>query len=563
MDTEAAIPPTAEEQPNDSTTSIITDSTTSIESTTEVPVPPLEPVIAPVHLVAPPPAAPTPVTSVPAAPAPIERPPEKMDPVGIIYGDVGTASFNLSVINNVEKMEYIQVHHDVDGWVLGQVMDMQRKTDLSLDRAKMISQGEDILIHEKVTAFVNVVGYRDERGLLQMPRTPFKAGLPAYKAKDEIIKKVIGLKEHTPTGAYLGLLFGHDIRVEMDINSMVQKHVSILAKTGGGKSFMCGDLVEELMKHNVTIMVLDPHGEYGAMRDLGHVGTSHRNFNVTAHSYEDHIIEFATDTAVNPKAKPLRFTLANIEAHDLLSLTSIKNGKAYLSSLRKAIDAVKSVKKEYALKDIIRVLESDDEGNSAALVNELQFLEDSKIFAPAGTRIDELVIKGKMTIINLKGTEPEIAALIVNRICTALFELRKLGKIPPMMLIVEEAHNYCPQQGLAASSKIFRTIAAEGRKFGLGLTIISQRAAKIDKNVLSQCNTQMILKVTNPNDLKAITSSVEGLTAGMADEIQRLPIGVALVVGGSIQMPLFVEVRPRESRHGGESVEIIPTKDDD
>ncbi len=126
-----------------------------------------------------------------------------------------------------------------------------------------------------------------------------------------------------------------------------------------------------------------------------------------------------------------------------------------------------------------------------------------------------------------------------------------------MMLVVEEAHNYCPQVGTVASSKIFRTIAAEGRKFGLGLTIISQRAAKIDKSVLSQCNTQMILKVTNPNDLKAITSSVEGLTPGMAEEIQRLPIGVALVVGGNVQMPLFVEVRPRESRHGGESVQIV------
>ena len=297
--------------------------------------------------------------------------------------------------------------------------------------------------------------------------------------------------------------------------NMVQKHVSILAKTGGGKSFLCGDLIEELMKHDVTVMVLDPHGEYGAMRDVGHVGKGHRDFKVTARGFEEHIIEFATDTNVNKNAKPLRFTLANIEAHDLLSLTSIKNGKAYLSALRKAIDAIKSVKKEYTLRDIIKVLESDEEGNNAALVNELQFLEDCKIFAPSGTRIDELVVKGKMTIINLKGTEPEIAELIVNRICTALFELRKLGKVPPMMLVVEEAHNYCPQQGLAASSKIFRTIAAEGRKFGLGLTIISQRAAKIDKNVLSQCNTQMILKVTNPNDLKAITASVEGLTAGM------------------------------------------------
>ena len=53
---------------------------------------------------------------------------------------------------------------------------------------------------------------------------------------------------------------------------------------------------------------------------------------------------------------------------------------------------------------------------------------------------------------------------------------------------------------------MFRTIASEGRKFGLGILIVTQRAAKVDKNVLSQCNTQIILKVTNPNDLKLITA---------------------------------------------------------
>ena len=158
---------------------------------------------------------------------------------------------------------------------------------------------------------------------------------------------------------------------------------------------------------------------------------------------------------------------------------------------------------------------------------------------------------------NLKGAAPDIQELIVNRLATALFELRKLNKIPPLMLVMEEAHNFCPQQGTAASSKILRTIASEGRKFGLGLLVLSQRAAKIDKNVLSQCNTQIILKLTNPNDLKAIVASVEGLTSGMTDEIQRLPIGVALVVGGNITSPLFVEVRSRESEHGGKSINVI------
>jgi DNA helicase HerA-like ATPase len=171
--------------------------------------------------------------------------------------------------------------------------------------------------------------------------------------------------------------------------------------------------------------------------------------------------------------------------------------------------------------------------------------------------MDELIAKGKTTIINLKGTPPDIQELIVNRIATALFELRKINEIPPMLMVVEEAHNYCPQQGVSECSKILRTIASEGRKFGLGMIIITQRAAKVDKNVLSQCNTQIILKVTNPNDIKAIVASVEGLSSGMADEIQRLPIGVAIVSGGGIQNALFVQIRPRESRHGGESVKVI------
>jgi DNA helicase HerA-like ATPase len=132
-----------------------------------------------------------------------------------------------------------------------------------------------------------------------------------------------------------------------------------------------------------------------------------------------------------------------------------------------------------------------------------------------------------------------------------------------MMLILEEAHNYCPQQGSALSSKALSTIASEGRKFGLGLMVISQRPAKIDKNVLSQCGTQIILKLTNPNDLKAVAASVEGLTNGMIDEVQTMPIGMAMVVGAGIEAPLLVDVRPRESRHGGAGINVLSEDDDD
>jgi hypothetical protein len=490
----------------------------------------------------------------------LRKRPDGLEPVAIVYGNVGTLNFNCGVTNPLEKMEYVQVKHDLDGWVLGQVSEVENKTNLTIDGAVGMKDGTPVVIEEKQAAAISVIGYRDDRNLLQVPRTPLKAGSIVYRAKEELIKSIIGIKENNEAGAYIGLLSGHNVRIELDINVMVQKHVCILSKTGGGKSYCSGAIIEELMKHNVTVCVVDPHGEYSSMKHKGVVKKTTRDFGVTPKGYDDRILEYATAPALNKGAKPLKFTLHNLDAREILGLTNIKNVRNFLTMLRKTIDILKETKGSYTINDIVTVLEQSGEASSGVLVSELEYLNEIDIFAEQGTKIDELLQKGKCTIINLRGTPPDIQQLIINRIGNALFELRKADKIPPMMLVVEEAHNFCPQQGQVACSKVFRTIASEGRKFGLGLMVITQRAAKIDKNVLSQCNTQIILKVTNPNDLTAISASIEGLTEGMEDEIQRLPIGSAIITGGGVSMPLLVEIRPRESKHGGESVEVIPSK---
>jgi hypothetical protein len=147
--------------------------------------------------------------------------------------------------------------------------------------------------------------------------------------------------------------------------------------------------------------------------------------------------------------------------------------------------------------------------------------------------------------------------MVVMKLAEELFSARKRGKIPPFLFVLEEAHNFCPERGFGevASSKILRTIASEGRKFGMGLMAISQRPARVDKNVLSQCNTQIILKVTNPNDLAAISESVEGMGVGVKEDIRDLPVGVAMIVGITDQ-PLIVDIRIRRSEHGGDNVKM-------
>jgi len=518
------------------------------------------------------PAAPTPAPASEAAPAATAVPKEKpkvteppkpaisdgpTEQIGTIYGNVGTTSFNCRVTAHVERAEYVMADHGDCGPVLCQVGNLIRKTDLSLEKSANMTK--DTIIDEMISASIDVIGYRDDRGLLQAPRTTFQAGAAVKRASSGLIQKVLGLKANSKTGAYIGLLHGHDIPISLNINELLQRHVCVLAKTGGGKSYMSGDIVEELMKHNVTCMIIDPHGEYGAMRDVGSKPSDGR-YGVVPRGYGEKILEFSI-AKENKQAMPLRFTLKTLEAREILELTRTNDIRTFLPVLRKAIDALRERQDVYSMRELIDVLMGEADNKNAVLITELEYLDEVGLFATRGNRMNELVEEGKTTLINLKGVPPDIQELIVRRLSTLLFEMRKIGNIPPMMLIIEEAHNYCPQQGSALSTKALATIASEGRKFGLGLMVISQRPAKIDKNVLSQCGTQIILKVTNPNDLKAIAASVEGLTGGMIDEVQTMPIGMGMVVGAGIEAPLLVAVRPRESRHGGAGVRVLQEDD--
>ena len=221
---------------------------------------------------------------------------------------------------------------------------------------------------------------------------------------------------------------------------------------------------------------------------------------------------------------------------------------------------MKEGKRFYTMEQVKDALMESGSDNKWPIINKLELYEEMGLFSQTPTRLSDLVKEGQTSIIDLKGCDTDLQETLVNRVVRKLFEARKLGKVPPMMLVVEEAHNFCPQQGVAKSSATLRTVAAEGRKFGLGLCVVTQRPAKIDKNVLSQCATQIILKLTSPNDIKAVAQSIEGFTEGMEDDIQGLPIGVALITGAKLSRPMIVEIRVRETKHGGEDVSIVSAK---
>ncbi|HVL47707.1 MAG TPA: ATP-binding protein, partial [Candidatus Thermoplasmatota archaeon] len=483
------------------------------------------------------------------------------DRVGAIFGNVGTTEFKMAVSDpTLRRLDYVKVGHETDGVILAQVMEISRETSMSFDQATKVSYGVDSEVRDHLTASVKVVGYRDSRGLLQSPRTPLKAGQLVLRADDALIARVFGLTG--AEGAFLGFIKGYELPVALDINTLVQKHVSILAKTGSGKSYCVGVLMEELIKRGVPIVVIDPHGEHGSLcapnqakEDAGLM----RRFGVKPRGYAEHIVEYSPDTKVNPDAVPLRLDGTNMDARDLIDTLGSKLSSSQVGMLHAAVRHLADEGKDYTLEDVLRRVKDEQSNTKWNLVTAIEFLMSLGIFAEKGTPVVSLVKRGKVSILNLKGVSPDLQEVIVASIAKKLFEARKAGKVPPFMLVVEEAHNFCPERGIhsALSSDVLRTVASEGRKFGMGLTVVSQRPAKVDKNVLSQCNTQLILKVTNPNDIKAIVGSVEGLTSDTAEEIQRIPVGVAIVSHPRIAMPVLVEIRPRETSHGGASVDVM------
>jgi DNA helicase HerA-like ATPase len=454
--------------------------------------------------------------------------------IGTISGEVRPDEFNILLSTpDVEKGSFVKVNHEVYGWVLGRIDSLKRY---------IAARGEEVLLASAYT-----VGYKQDRQVL-IPKTPFKPEERVYSADRELILSVIGLKKSKLNNIYLGLLEGHDIPVYLDVRKSIGKHMSVLAKTGAGKSYTVAVILEELLKSNVPCVIIDPHGEYSSLKHENDDYDSMLQFNVKPRSYENDVTEYAANIVANPDAERLtlkpRFTLE--ELIEIMPMKLNDNQKSILYDVMRRLENV-----EYSFQDIINSVRLDNNKAKWKVINGLETLRNSGIFDGKPISMKRLVKKGRASILNLKGIEPRIQELILTKIVKDLFNSIKLGEIPPFFFLVEEAHNFCPERGFGdtLSSQILRTIASEGRKFGFYLCVVSQRPARVDKNVLSQCNMQIILKVTNPNDLRAIGQSIEGFTPGMEGDIKQLSTGQALVVGECVELPITVNIRARESKH--------------
>ncbi len=372
---------------------------------------------------------------------------------------------------------------------------------------------------------------------------PASPGKEVYLVDDNTLINFIGLDHEK--GLNLGKLSSTKIDASINMDRLLNKHFSILSISGGGKSYLTSIIIEELLNRdkahgNPAIVLIDVHGEYTYLKNVPQIKNKVK------------VIDISYFQVSVPQMSAYSFR----KYQEQISHVQIRE----LAKLIKKLREKKDKKNYYGLKDLIEVIENENDGNKStkqALVGWLSELDRLTIFGPQENPIiNEIVKQGDLLIFNL---ENEISIrkkqILVDYICNRLFYLRRMQQIPPFLLIIEEAHQFCPEaaQSKALSKSIIETIAREGRKFMACLCLISQRPKKLSTTALSQSNSKLILNIKNPYDLKHLMDSSEAITKEYTDMISSLGVGEMLLMGNAVNYPIFIKVRKRNFKSSTES----------
>ena len=162
---------------------------------------------------------------------------------------------------------------------------------------------------------------------------------------------------------------------------------------------------------------------------------------------------------------------------------------------------------------------------------------------------------GSINIVDLSLIPSDILNVVVAVFARLVFEShqryrRKNQKVIPTTLVVEEAHNFIKNymdssEDLSSGqlcAQIFEKIAKEGRKFGLGLMLSSQRPSELSQTVLSQCNTFLLHRLVNDRDQEMVKRLVPDSLGGVLGELPILPTRTAILLGWAAPIPTLVEM---------------------
>jgi DNA helicase HerA-like ATPase len=440
--------------------------------------------------------------------------------------------------------------------------------------------GYDSRSNDLFELHVAIMGYFDQQtGSFINPWIPPQSGKQIYLADDAMLSTILSRKKRGERGsATIGSLLTRApdaVPVVLSVRDVVSTHLAIIASTGAGKSYLASVLIEELMQayNKACVLIIDPHGEYGTLDQIANFPQFREEGHGRQPAYQAQVKVY------KPEQVKVRVSSLNMgDMRHLLSEMTEKQQYLLARALRKVQSdrhstpwTTADLKK--AIKDVARSKNDDDEGGAddSGTVHALtwrieQRFEDSFTFDDhQHLDLPEIFKPGQCTVLQLNEVDERdqqvVVATLLRRLNKARMDTER-GKVHngefylpyPVFVLLEEAHHFAPGGGVdVVSTAILKQVLAEGRKFGIGVGLISQRPGKLNADVLSQCQTQCIMRIVNEIDQQSVAAAIEGVGRDLLDNLPALSKGQVIIAGAAVNTPVICRVRTRITKHGGES----------
>ena len=369
------------------------------------------------------------------------------------------------------------------------------------------------------------------------------------------------------------------IDVFFDASAFFGRHAAILGQSGSGKSWSVASLLQSALKAmpNAHVILLDLHGEYGLRKN-----------DLNSHSV------FPRDMVRSIDAEELEipyWLLTFAELVDLLIDMDDEFASVQIAFLRGAVFELKREANEhlklghitvdtpiyFSLPDLLKRFKVANEqtasfgkettalfGKFDQLLVKLQSrLNDSRydfLLKPSKRTSSETLPnlmrdfiglgepRAKITVIDLSSVPFDIHPAVTSQIGRLAFEFNYWNprcREFPIFLVCEEAHAYIPREGATESLQTRRAmerIAKAGRKYGVGICVVSQRPHELSETVLSQCSSFVCLRISNPDDQAYVRELVPDAARGMLDSLPSLARGEAIAMGEAVPMPIRLQI---------------------
>ncbi len=420
----------------------------------------------------------------------------------------------------------------------------------------------------KLKVILSLIGTYDEENKTLLTQTiPPLPGSKIFRPASNFLEKIFS-KGKVEFGS---LKANPDVKVKVSLNKLITRHMAVLSITGGGKSNFVAVFIRNLFKnYDPSIVIIDPHNEYFELTEHPLIGNSVKIFSPVSTSMPGVHSFFMKASWFSEEEW---FNMLGIASH-------ARNQRALFSKILTTLNKEKP--ERWGIEDLIRKLEEiqyekdtannrEEKINAQKIISMLNRLPEkdfitSNTITPLSEGSEALVKKGQITIIGTgllpERTKKALVGIILDRIFRAAVRWKRGlegdEKInSPVFVIVEEAHNFAPNEIKNDKSlSILKKIGAEGRKFGVGMCVISQRPGKLNSDVLSQCNTLVTLKIVNPHDQNHIKQSSERISDELLEFLPSLNIGEAIVFGPSLEIPALIRIDKFDTGLGGEDVDV-------